>query len=111
MAEVFEGVALGSEGFTRRVAIKRMRAENAAAPAFGRMFLDEARIASQLHHANIVSVLDYGVADGHPFQVLEFVDGVDVVRLCAMGHDAGRPLPVAVALAICTDIAHALDHA
>ena len=27
--------------------------------AFARMFLDEARIASQLHHANIVGVLDY----------------------------------------------------
>ena len=111
MAEVFEGVALGEEGFQRRVAIKRMRAENAAEPAFGRMFLDEARIASQLHHASIVAVLDFGVADGYPFQVLEYVDGVDANRLAAMGREAGAPMPAAMALAICTDIAHALEHA
>src|SRR5262249_37451310 len=102
MAEVFEGVALGPGGFQRRVAIKRMRAENAADPSFGRMFLDEAHIASQLHHANIVAVLDFGVADGYPFQVMEFVDGVDAGRLLAMGRDAGAPLPVPLALAICT---------
>jgi serine/threonine-protein kinase len=113
MAEVFEGVALGSAGFSRRVAIKRMRPEAAAdgSGAFGRMFLDEARIASQLHHANIASVLDYGVADGAPFQVLEFVDGVDAGRLYDLSLEAGAPLPAALALAICTDIAHALDHA
>ncbi len=111
MAEVFEGVSLGTEGFQRRVAIKRMRAENAADPAFGRMFLDEANIASQLHHASIVAVVDFGVADGYPFQVLEFVDGLDTNRLLEASEAAGAPLPLPLALAICTDIAHALEHA
>jgi serine/threonine-protein kinase len=81
------------------------------------MFLDEARIASQLHHGNIVAVLDYGVDQGHPFQVLEFVDGLDLSQLRALGRrdaraaDPPASLPPALALAICTNVAHALAHA
>jgi serine/threonine-protein kinase len=112
MAEVFEAVAAGPDGFERRVAVKRLLATHAHTPAFGRMFFDEAKIASRLHHAHIAAILDYGVDEaGHPFQVLELVDGVDVGRLVALGADAGAPLPVELALSICTDIAHALEHA
>src|SRR5262249_46999216 len=80
MAEVFEGVAFGAGGFKRRVAIKRMLRERTYDAQFGRMFLDEARIASQLHHANIVAVLDYGMADAVPVQVLEYRAGPTPAR-------------------------------
>ncbi len=111
MAEVLEGVAIGQHGFRRKVAIKRILREYTADPGFGRMFFDEAKIASQLHHANIVAVLDFGVSDGVPFQVLEFVDGVDASRLRDLGEAAGHPFPIELALAIATDVAHALEHA
>jgi serine/threonine-protein kinase len=105
MAEVFEAVAVGGHGFERRVAIKRLLADRAA--ELGAMFLDEARIASQLHHGAIVGVVDYGEADGVPFQVLELVDGLDVSRLIRLGDTP----PLEVALHICTEIAHALAYA
>jgi serine/threonine protein kinase len=105
MAEVFEAVAVGSGGFERRVALKRLLAERA--DELGAMFLDEARIASQLHHAGIVGIVDYGEADGVPFQVLELVQGMDASRLL----HAARELPLGVALHICTEIAHALAYA
>ena len=70
-------------------------------------FLDEARIASHLHHANIVSVLDYGIADGLPFQVLELVGGLDLQSALALGG----PLPPELALHVCTEVAYALGHA
>lgn len=109
MAEVLEAVAVGDHGFERRVAIKRLHASDSAeATMYGRMFLDEARIAAQLHHANIVAVLDYGVADGRPFQVLEHVDGLDVRALC---NPHGRSLPVDLALYICSLVGHALEYA
>ena len=105
MAEVFEAVASGERGFARTVALKRML------PEIGRIhddaFLDEARIASHLHHANIVSVLDYGIADGLPFQVLELVDGLDLQSALALG----APLPPELALHVCTEVAYALCHA
>ena len=105
MAEVFEATAMGERGFERRVAVKRML------PEIGRIhdngFLDEARIASNLHHANIVSVLDYGIADGLPFQVLELVDGIDLQSALALG----KPLPPELVLHVCTEVAYALSHA
>ncbi len=108
MAEVWEGSAVGEQGFVRRVAIKRMLQAEAGGEAFTRMFLDEARIVSQLHHANIVGIIDFGVADGAPFQVLELVDGLDAARLL---EHSGSKLPLPLALHLCAEIAHALAYA
>ncbi|MBP8806105.1 MAG: serine/threonine protein kinase [Kofleriaceae bacterium] len=108
MAEVYEAVMIGAHGFTRRVAVKQIAAELALIPGLIDQFLDEARLAARLHHAGIVGVLDYGVVDGRPFQVLEFVDGVNASEL--RGRAGGR-LPVEIALIIAADVAHALDHA
>ena len=109
MAEVLEAESLGEAGFVRRVAIKRMLAAASDDPVFVAMFLDEARIASRLHHANIVAVLDYGVVDGAPFQVLELVDGLDARTLVRRAPE-GR-LPVDIALYLTAQVGHALASA
>ncbi|WP_079051130.1 SAV_2336 N-terminal domain-related protein [Streptomyces curacoi] len=44
-------------------------------------FLREARALAGLRHPNVVRVLDYGVADGRPYVVAEFVDGVTLAEL------------------------------
>jgi serine/threonine protein kinase len=111
MAMVLEGIALGASGFSRRVAIKRIRPELAKNPAFQRAFLDEAKIASHLHHANIVQVLDYGVVDGTEFIVLEYVEGTDAAKAARSGVALEAPMPVGVAFHIIGEIAHALDYA
>jgi hypothetical protein len=108
MAEVFEAELTGELGFARKVAIKRMLDDAAADPGAAGRFLDEARIASRLHHANIVAVTDVGLLDGLPFQVLELVDGINAQQLL---QRAGGALPLEVALAIAGEVAHALDHA
>ena len=105
---MFEAELAGELGFARRVAIKRMLGDAAADGLAARRFLDEARIASRLHHANIVAVTDVGLLDGLPFQVLELVDGINVQQLLAR---AGGTLPLEIALAIAGEVAHALDHA
>lgn len=110
MAEVFEAVASGEGGFERRVAIKRMLPELHEDEAISELFLDEARTASALHHANLVAVVDYGFADGVPFQVLEYVDGIDAERLYLKGRDRHQPMPTTVALYLCLQVAHALDY-
>ena len=109
MAEVFEATATGERGFQRKVAIKRMLPEIGS--VHENMFLDEARIASHLHHANIVSVLDFGLADQRPFQVLELVDGLNLQRAIELGLERGAPLTIELALHVCSEVAHALEHA
>ncbi|MCC7383817.1 MAG: protein kinase [Deltaproteobacteria bacterium] len=110
-AELFEATMGGHEGFQRRVAIKRLLAEHAEEPALIDNFVDEANIASQLHHANIVGVFDFGLMDGLPFQVLELVDGLDLASLTTAAAPAGRAVPAEVSLHIASEIAHALDYA
>jgi len=108
MAEVWEARALGDRGFTRRVAVKRLTASGSE---MERMFVDEARIASRLHHANVVPVLDFGVAEGVPFQVLEYVDGLDADALQALARARASGIPVACALHVAAEVARGLDHA
>jgi serine/threonine protein kinase len=111
MAEVLEGVATGAAGFERRVAIKRMLPSSALNTSLTGMFLDEARIASHLHHANIVSILDFGVVDGVPFQALELVDGLNGHQVVERIPGGKGGLPAALALFICTEVGHALEYA
>ncbi|MBL8956280.1 MAG: serine/threonine protein kinase [Myxococcaceae bacterium] len=109
MGEVWEGALAGEKGFARRVAIKKMIGKHDG--GWEHRFLEEARIASRLHHANIVSVLDFGVEDGAYFQVLELIDGIDARHVFERAHERGTPLPVELALHICIEVAHGLQSA
>lgn len=111
MAQVYEAVALGHGGFERRVAIKRVLPQLSNDGAMRRMFFDEARIASWLHHGSIVQVLDYGVVEGNEFIVIEFVDGLDGQQAVDKGLALGQPMPEGVALHVAAEIAHALAYA
>ena len=108
MGQIYEAVARGHGGFSRRVAIKRLLPELLGDEAARRVFRDEARIASHLHHGNIVQTLDFGVVDGAEFLVLEYVDGIDAHRLLAA---LGRPLEVRLAAHVIAEIGHALAYA
>ncbi|MBX3218037.1 MAG: serine/threonine protein kinase [Labilithrix sp.] len=112
MAEVFEGYSVGAGGFRRRVAIKRLTAADAGDPSMLRMFLDEAHICSALHHPGIVAVLDFGVVDGAPFQVMEYVDGVNAAEVLRRLAASGRAsIPEVLGLHVCRAVAYALAHA
>ncbi|MCC7381694.1 MAG: serine/threonine protein kinase [Deltaproteobacteria bacterium] len=110
MAEVHEGVLVADGTVQRRVAIKRLLPTESTAPWFQRAFVDEARIASKLVHPNIVSLIDFGVMEGRPFQVLEFVEGADLGELLTDAEKAGLGVPRDAALHIVIEIARALEH-
>ncbi len=107
MAEVFLAQAMGAEGFQRRVAIKRVLPGYSDNAAFAQMFVDEARISSQLVHPNIVSVLDFDRdAEGRLFLVMELVEGKDLDALVATGL-----LPVPVVIFIIAEVLRGLGFA
>ena len=56
MAEVFKAKTFGVQGFERLLAIKRILPNMAEDNEFINMFVDEARIAVQLSHSNIVQI-------------------------------------------------------
>jgi eukaryotic-like serine/threonine-protein kinase len=106
MAELFLGVLPGPEGFEKPVVIKRMLPELAAQESYRQMFAQEARLMATFGHEHVVSALDYGVEQGSPYLVLEYVDGVDLGRVLALRRTL--PLPLVRYLGLC--LLRALDH-
>lgn len=80
MAEVFLGIPRGGGDEARPVVIKRILAELSGDPRFLAMFVNEAQLAAQMRHRNIVRVFDFGEHDGRLFMVMEYVDGLDCWR-------------------------------
>ena len=94
MAEVFLASTQGAEGFSRKVAIKRVLPGFSDNPAFAKMFIAEAQISSRLVHPNIVSVLDFDRdAENRLFLVMELVEGRDLDALVSSGL---LPIPVVI---------------
>ena len=62
----------------RTVAIKLMNATIAADAGPRERFLREAQSAGSLQHPNVVTIFDFGEADGHLFIAMEFVEGTDL---------------------------------
>ncbi len=111
MATVHLGRIRGPFGFSATVAIKRLHPLLARDPAFVTMFLDEARLASRVRHANVVPVLDVFAEGGELCLVMEYVDGESLAQLCAASGTAGAEVPVPIAMAIATSILHGLHAA
>ena len=109
MAETFLALRRGPAGFEQRVCLKRVLPAYAEDEAFTRRFEREARIAASLRHAGIVSVVEFGRAEGSAYLALELVDGVDLRDDLASRDD--RRLPAAVVARVGVDLAQALAHA
>ncbi len=111
MAEVFRAKAYGVEGFERLVAVKRILPNIAEDKEFIRMFIDEAKIAVQLNHANIAQIFDLGVVDNSYYIALEHVHGRDVRAIYDRSRSNGEPMPIAQACFIIMKICEGLDYA
>jgi serine/threonine protein kinase len=92
MADIYLAQTAGLPGFDKLVVIKRILDEHAQAPEYRRMFLDEARVASSMAHANVVQCFDLGDADGL-YLVMEYLAGQDVRAIVRAARQARRPLP------------------
>jgi serine/threonine protein kinase len=110
MAEIFVAREEGHAGFTREVALKRVRPEHARDAEYVAMFFDEARLLARLSHPHIVQVHGAGEEGGRPHVVMELVDGIvlrDVIRLVRERELVVSPRTIA---AIGLGLAQALDY-
>ncbi len=81
MAEVFLAKQTGLAGFERLVCIKRILPHLTEHSEFITMFQDEARIAANLNHPNIVQIYELGEIDGSYFIAMELIKGEDVRQI------------------------------
>ncbi len=111
MAEVFKAKAFGVEGFERLLAVKRILPNIAEDEEFITMFIDEAKIAVQLNHANIAQIFDLGKVDDSYFIALEFIHGKDVRGIFDRCRASGENMPIAQACFIIMKVCEGLDYA
>ena len=104
MATVYKAVQKGAAGFQRTVAIKKIKPEYRALKNYVDMFIEEARVGSELAHPNIVQVHDFVAQDNSYYLVMEWVEGIDLGHFIKAHRDAGMHVqwPLAVAIGIGT---------
>ena len=100
MASVYLGRLGGEVGFERWVAIKQIHEHLAEEQTFREMFLDEARVAVQLSHPNLVQVTDVGIEGGRPYLVMEFIKGETLARILKRCYKRKLRLPIPIAARI-----------
>lgn len=111
MARVFVGRTRGDFGFSRTIAVKAIHESHAVDPHFVAMFVDEARIASRIHHPNVVGIIDVVAENGSVFLVLDYVHGETLASLVVRSVRDGIPIPIAVAIAAVRDLLRGLHAA
>lgn len=97
-------VARREGSFSRLYAMKRLLPHLRTDEQVRAMFLDEARYAGLIRHANVVSVLDVGEDDDGPYLVMDYIDGVALSDLLQLGE----PVPMQIGLRIAQQTADGL---
>lgn len=111
MGEVFLAEKKGVLGVDKKVVIKRILPDLARDQRFIRSFEDEARVAMQLNHSNLVQVFDFGQDNGQLYLVSEYVEGADLGHVLTLLKNQGRKLPISLALGVLIRMAAALSYA
>lgn len=111
MAEVFLAIQEGLGGFEKLVVIKRIRDHLCLNEEFVQMFLDEARLAANLQHPNVVQIHDIGQDENGYFIVMEYLQGETVSFVLGALGDQGNTMPTRLVCRIGSCIAAGLHHA
>ncbi len=108
MAEVFLARQEGLEGFEKTICIKRIRPHLSSQPNFVQMFLNEAKLAAQLNHPNVVQIYDLGRVNDSYFIAMEYISGRDMSRIIPKAEKAGISFPMIYALRIASNVCEGL---
>jgi serine/threonine protein kinase len=111
MAEVFRAQTFGVHGFQRLLVIKRILPHLSKDEEFVDMFIDEAKIAVGLTHANICQVTDLGKIDDNYFIAMEYVNGKDLRAILKKCYSSKSPLGIEQSIFIASEICKGLEYA
>ncbi len=111
MAEIYLSKKLAAEGLQKFVAVKRILSQHSASEDFIRMFKDEAKIAVNLSHSNVVGIHDFGVENKQLYLVMEYVEGKNLRQILNRLKQLNKRLSVSHIVYATKMIAAGLDHA
>lgn len=108
MAQVMVARTVNPGGVSRLVALKRILPKLAEDEVIVKQFLDEAKLGMRLNHPNLVTIYDFGQANGSYFIAMELIAGVDFDHVIYWPHG---PLPQALVAAVLVQALEGLHHA
>lgn len=111
MAEVFKAKTFGAEGFERIVAVKKILPSIAEDKEFISMFVNEAKLAVQLTHANIAQINDLGCINGDYYIAMEYVPGHDLRVIFDRCVRLDKKLDIGCVCYIISKVCEGLDYA
>ncbi len=111
MASVHLARMDGPGGFQKWVAIKRIHPHLVEDDQFVDMFLDEARIAAGINHANVAQVFDLGKDDNTYWIAMEYLHGEPLREVMRRAEERRMRISPELAARICADAADGLHAA
>ena len=111
MAEIFRAMSYGAEGFMKLVAIKRIRPELSRDFHFIDMFINEAKIVSNLSHPNIVQIFDFGRIEDALYHCMEYVHGKNLLDILRAMKERGPSAVIELACTILLEVLNGLEQA
>ncbi len=111
MAEIWLAKQVGAKGFEKLVVIKKILPSLVKDKEFIQMFFDEANIASQLNHPNVVQIYDLEATDNNYYIAMEYIFGEDLRNIVIESTERKNPLPLFYAFHIISQAALGLHHA
>ncbi|MEK6773693.1 MAG: serine/threonine-protein kinase [Bdellovibrionota bacterium] len=111
MAEIYLAKSPGANGVTKFLAIKRILPQFSDNTEFIDMFKEEAKIAVNLNHGNVVSIYDFGVEKAQFYLVMEYVEGRNLRQIINELKKKDMVFSVEQVVFMIKEVAAGLDHA
>jgi serine/threonine-protein kinase len=112
MGEVYLAHQTGPVDFRRQVVLKKLHPKFTSDPQFVTMFLNEARIAANLSHPNIIHIYELFQEDNGYVIAMEYVRGASVLSVLRALQSTGTSgLPYGPLVRIATSVCEALYYA
>jgi TonB family protein len=111
MAEIYKAKKKGVKGFEKVIAIKKILSGYGEDDKYIEMLVDEAKIAAELSHPNIVQIYDLGRKDNYYFIAMEYVLGKDLREIQTRLRERDKWFPEDIAIYLTIKILEALNYA
>ena len=111
MGEVFKAKQIGTEGFEKTVAVKRILPHFATREDFSKLFKQEMLLSARLQHSNVAQVFSNGSFAEYLYLVMEYVNGKTLSELISLCTLRGEQLSIKHCCYIISEAAKGLHYA
>lgn len=111
VTQLFRAKVTGVKGFEKILAIKIILPQFSGEKELVKAFIDEAKLAAQLNHPNIVQIYDFGLWKNSFFIAMEYLLGKDLRNVFSRSREKRTPLRLENVLYIICQICSGLDYA